>query len=135
MPTPALSDTTTHGIRVGATAFYLSEESKPDDHKYVFGYRVVMVNEGPATATLRTRYWKIIDANGQIEEVKGTGVVGQNPRLAPGEGFKYTSFCPLTTTWGTMEGSYEFVREDGSTFTVKIGRFYLTMAAPKEAAS
>ena len=123
--TPQLSDTLTHGIRVGATAFYLPQESSPEDGKFLFGYRIVIVNEGSVTATLRTRHWKIIDAAGTIEEVHGEGVVGQQPRLAPGEGFKYTSCCPLTTQWGTMEGHYEFETESGEKLPVKIGRFYL----------
>ena len=123
--TPPLSDTTTHGIRVGATAFFLPEESAPDQGKYLFGYRIVIVNEGKLTATLRTRHWMIIDANGTVEEVKGEGVVGQQPRLWPGEGFKYTSYCPLTTEWGTMEGEYEFETDEGERLAVKIGRFYL----------
>jgi ApaG protein len=71
------------------------------------------------------RHWTIIDANGHVEEIKGAGVIGQQPRLAPGEGFKYTSYCPLTTPWGTMEGAYHFERDDGSPLQVKIGRFYL----------
>jgi len=125
MTTPALSDTTTHGIRVGATAFYLPSESNADEKRFVFGYRIVIVNEGKTPATLRTRHWKIIDADGHIEEISGPGVVGQQPRLAPGDGFKYTSYCPLKTPWGTMEGSYQFHREDGSLFDVAIGRFYL----------
>ena len=125
MPTPALSDTTTHGIRVGATAFYLPEESQPGEGRYVFGYRIVIVNESDTTATLRTRYWKIIDAAGAVEEVNGEGVVGQQPRLGPGEGFKYTSYCPLHTPWGTMEGFYRFERDGGEPFEVRIGRFYL----------
>ena len=125
MATPALSDTVTHGIRVGATAFYLPDESMPDDRRYVFGYRIVIVNEGKLTATLRSRHWIIIDGNGTVEEVRGEGVVGQQPRLAPGDGFKYTSFCPLTTEWGTMEGTYEFETDAGKLLTVKIGRFYL----------
>ena len=124
-PTPPLSDTTTNGIRVGATAFYLPEESSPHEKRFLFGYRIVIVNEGKLTATLRTRHWIIIDANGTVEEVKGEGVVGQKPRLGPGEGFKYTSYCPLTTEWGTMEGDYEFHTDTGETFRVKIGRFYL----------
>ena len=123
--TPQLSDTVTHGIRVGATAFYLPEESLPDERRYLFGYRIVIVNEGKVTATLRTRHWKIIDARGTIEEVHGEGVVGQQPRLAPGEGFKYTSYCPLTTEWGTMEGHYDFVTDTGEKLPVTIGRFYL----------
>src|SRR3954468_3167088 len=123
MPTPALSDTSTEGIRVGATAFYLPGESDPDAHRYVFGYRIVIVNEGQVTATLRSRHWVITDAEGHVEEVKGQGVIGEQPRLAPGDGFKYTSYCPLATSWGTMEGTYQFEREDGSLFDVKIGRF------------
>lgn len=127
MPTPALSDTTTEGIRVGATAFFLPHESDAEERRYVFGYRIVIANEGTRTATLRTRHWVIIDADGNVEEVKGGGVVGEYPRLAPGQAFKYTSYCPLKTPWGTMEGTYQFEREDGEIFDVKIGRFYLAM--------
>jgi ApaG protein len=127
MTTPALSDTTTDGIRVGATAFYLPEESDVDGKRYVFGYRIVIVNDGSQNATLRTRYWKIIDAKGNIDEVRGDGVVGEQPRLAPGQAFKYTSYCPLPTEWGTMEGTYQFERDDGEKFDVKIGRFYLAV--------
>jgi len=125
MSTPALSDTTTNGIRVGATAFFMPEESSPEEHHFLFGYRIVIVNEGKLTATLRRRHWIIIDANGAVEEVKGEGVVGQQPRLAPGDGFKYTSYCPLATAWGTMEGTYEFETDDALRFPVKIGRFFL----------
>ena len=135
MPTPALSDTTTNGIRVGATAFFLPEESDPDHKKFRFGYRIVIVNEGTTTATLRNRYWRIIDGNGVIEEVKGEGVVGQQPRLEPGQGFKYTSYCPLTTSWGTMEGEYDFETETGEHFAVRIGRFYLTSTKTAEPAA
>ena len=123
--TPLLSDTITNGIRVGATAYYLPEESSPEEHRFLFGYRIVIVNEGQTTATLRSRHWMIIDADGTVEEVKGEGVVGQQPRLAPGEGFKYTSYCPLATEWGTMEGAYDFEADTGEHFEVKIGRFYL----------
>ncbi|HVX83816.1 MAG TPA: Co2+/Mg2+ efflux protein ApaG [Phycisphaerae bacterium] len=125
MPTPALSDTTTDGIRVGATAFYIPEESSPDEDRYVFGYRIVIVNEGLHPATLRSRHWVIIDAEGQAKEVSGDGVVGQQPRLSPGQAFKYTSYCPLGTSWGTMEGTYHFTRDTGDEFDVVIGRFYL----------
>jgi ApaG protein len=121
-----MSEAVTEGIRVGATAYYLPAESNLDQHRYVFGYRIVIVNESKIAATLRTRHWIIIDGDGQVEEVRGKGVVGEQPRLEPGKGFKYNSYCPLTTPWGTMEGSYQFERDDGSTFRVKIGRFYLT---------
>src|SRR4051812_4533476 len=100
MPTPVLSDTTTEGVRVGATGFYLAGESAPEENRYVFGYRIVIVNEGAIAATLRSRHWIIIDGNGHVEEVKGAGVVGEQPRLGPTEGFKYTSYCPLSTPWG-----------------------------------
>jgi ApaG protein len=125
MTTPVLSDTTTNGIRVGATAFFIPEESSPEEKRFLFGYRIVIVNEGAAPATLRSRHWMIIDARGTVEEVKGAGVVGQQPRLTPGDGFKYTSYCPLTTEWGTMEGHYEFEADSGERFKVRIGRFYL----------
>jgi ApaG protein len=126
MTTPALSDTTTEGVRIGAAAFYLPDESDPDEKRFVFGYRIVIVNDSKKIVTLRTRHWKVIDATGHVEEITGPGVVGEQPRLAPGEGFKYTSYCPLRTAWGTMEGHYNFERTDGSTFPAQIGRFYLT---------
>jgi ApaG protein len=129
MPTPAMSDTTTHGIRVGATAFYLPNESSPDDRRYLFGYNIVIVNTSDSPAQLLSRHWLIIDAHGRREEVRGPGVVGQTPRLLPGQAYKYQSFCPLQTTWGTMEGSYTFQRDDGQTFDAAIGRFYLVKDA------
>ena len=138
MSTPALSDTTTNGIRVGATAFFLPEESDADHKKFRFGYRIVIVNEGPSllprpATALRKR---IIDGNGVIEDVKGEGVVGQQPRLEPGQGFKYTSYCPLTTAWGTMEGEYDFFETDtGEHFAVRIGRFYLASTVTAEPAA
>jgi ApaG protein len=127
MPTPEMSDTTTQGIRVGATAYYLPEESEPDERRWVFGYTIVMVNVGDEPAQLLTRHWVIIDAHGRTEDVEGPGVVGETPRLAPGQAFKYQSFCPLRTEWGTMEGTYHFRRDDGTEFDVAIGRFYLRL--------
>lgn len=124
---PLMSDQTTHGVRVGANAFYLPDESTPEDNEYVFGYRIVILNESDRTVTLLTRHWDLIDAGGELREVDGEGVVGQKPRLAPGEAFKYHSFAVLATPWGTMEGSYQFRAEDNQEeLTVKIGRFYLT---------
>ena len=135
MPTPDMSDTTTQGVRVGATAFYLADQSDPDENKYLFGYNIVVSNEGEAPAQLISRHWVIIDGEGRREEVKGPGVVGQTPRLEPGQAFKYQSFCPLKTTWGTMEGSYTFQRDDGSTFEAAIGRFYLRLPSREPATS
>ncbi|MDB5353842.1 MAG: ApaG domain protein [Phycisphaerales bacterium] len=125
MATPEMSDTITQGIRVGATAYYLPEESDPDKRRFVFGYTVVVANVGAAPAQLLTRHWVIIDAQGRREDVHGPGVVGETPRLEPGQAFKYQSFCPIRTTWGTMEGEYQMRRDDGEMFDAKIGRFYL----------
>src|SRR3712207_2667213 len=125
MPTPELSDVTTHGVRVGATAYYLPEESDPDEPLYVFGYTIVIANQGDEPVQLLSRHWVIIDANGRREDVRGPGVVGETPRLEPGQAFKYRSFCPLRTPWGTMEGTYQMRRDTGETFDAEIGRFYL----------
>jgi ApaG protein len=125
MATPELSDTTTDGIRVGATAYYLPEESDPEQQKNVFGYTIVIANHGDTAAQLLSRHWIIIDGHGRREEVRGPGVVGETPRLEPGQAFKYQSFCPLRTSWGTMEGTYRMKRDDGAEFDAAIGRFFL----------
>jgi len=125
MGTPEFSDTTTEGVRVGATGYYLPEESDAEARKFVFGYTIVIANQGDAPVQLLTRHWVIIDGHGRREDVEGEGVVGQQPRLEPGQAFKYQSFCPLKTPWGTMEGTYEMKRDDGTTFDVKVARFYL----------
>jgi ApaG protein len=130
MATPEMSDTTTEGVRVGATAYFLPEESDPTDRKYLFGYTIVIKNDSEQPVQLVSRHWMIIDGNGNQEDVRGPGVVGQTPRLAPGQAFKYQSFCPLKTPWGTMEGEYQMRRDDGTTLQVKIGRFYLTAPQP-----
>jgi len=127
MPAPLLSDPLTHGIRVGASAEFSAADSDPTDRNFIFRYTITIANHGDAPAQLLSRHWIIIDANGQREDVRGPGVIGQTPRLLPGEKFQYQSFCPLRTPWGTMEGSYEMKRDDGETFTVGIDRFYLRM--------
>jgi ApaG protein len=132
MPTPSNSEAVTDGIRVTAAAFYMPDESDPEARQFRFGYRITISNEGAAAATLVSRHWVIIDADGTREEVEGPGVIGQTPRLEPGQGFKYTSYCPLKTPWGTMEGTYKFERDGGEEFEANIGRFYLVM--PKEMA-
>lgn len=119
------SDTLTDGIRVHARAWLLQEESDADVNLYVYGYRIRITNEGTERAKLLSRRWTILDANNQREEVSGEGVVGNQPDLGPGEMFEYVSRCPLRTEWGTMEGSYSFVRPDGQTFEARIGRFFL----------
>jgi ApaG protein len=129
MQTSAVSDTlaqsSTHGIRVTATAVYLPAESDPGMPRHVFRYDIVIANDGDTPAQLVSRHWIIIDANGRREEVEGPGVVGATPRLQPGEKFEYQSFCPLKTKWGTMEGAYHMQRDDGQKFDVAINRFYL----------
>ena len=126
-----MSDTITHGIRVRAIAAYLSEQSNPVESKFIFAYKISIGNEGTKRARLLSRHWVIINGNGDREDVEGPGVVGKTPNLAPGDVFEYTSFCPLDTEWGTMEGTYQMQREDGTTFDAVIGRFYLAMNAPQ----
>lgn len=123
------SDTTTEGFRVHAAAQFLPQESEPEDRRYVFGYRITITNVGAPTARLVSRHWIIVDSEGRREEVRGRGVVGEHPKLATGESYSYVSYCPLKTTWGTMEGSYTFQRDDGSQFQAVIGRFFLVPTA------
>jgi ApaG protein len=106
---------------------FLSEQSDPDNDKYLFAYTIRIVNSGQATAQLISRHWVITDANQHVEEVRGPGVVGEQPRLAPGEAFEYTSGCPLPTPFGSMRGSYQCVAEDGTAFEVPIPEFLLSV--------
>jgi ApaG protein len=126
----AHSDLVTEGIRVRAAAEYSTQESDPDRPLHVFVYRIQITNEGPQRARLESRHWVIVDANGNRHEVRGPGVVGKFPDICPGDSYEYTSHCPLTTSWGTMEGSYRFRREDGRMFDVAVGRFFLAQNAP-----
>jgi len=119
------SDVLTEGIRVQVAAQYLPERSDPDHARHLFAYRVRIRNEGELPATLRTRRWVIIDADGDTEIVEGAGVVGEEPRLEPGDVHEYVSGCPLETTWGTMEGHFGMERDDGSRFEAVVGRFFL----------
>jgi ApaG protein len=106
---------------------FLPEQSDPDNDKYLFAYTIRIVNSGQATAQLISRHWIITDANQHVEEVRGPGVVGEQPRLAPGEAFEYTSGCPLPTPFGSMRGSYQCVAEDGTAFDVPIPEFLLSV--------
>lgn len=119
------SITTTEGITIEVYPEFLESESAPQIGKYLWAYRIFIKNEGDSWAKLISRHWVIINADGDIEEVKGPGVVGYTPELKPGDSFTYTSFCPLDTPWGTMEGSYSFIRRDSSDFKAFINRFYL----------
>jgi len=119
------SDTVTQGVRVRVGAQFLPEQSSPEDGRFLFAYRVILQNEGTRRAKLLSRHWVIRDAHNEVTEVRGPGVVGEYPDLAPGESFEYVSGCPLPTEWGTMEGSFRMQREDGEQFDAAIGRFFL----------
>ena len=119
------SDEMTNGVRVRAAACYMEEESDPSMQQFLFGYRIRFDNEGEKTVQLLSRHWVIVDAQGRREEVRGAGVVGEQPTLEPGESFEYTSGCPLKTEWGTMEGTYLFRVDDEDQFEVNVGRFFL----------
>lgn len=124
------SDTITEGIRIHAAAQFLPHESDPTAKRFVFAYKITMTNQGSQAARLLSRHWIILDSENHRDEVRGPGVVGDNPDLQPGESYSYVSYCPLGTAWGTMEGSYLFERPDGGSFTVRIGRFFLVPSAP-----
>lgn len=124
-----MSVTVTEGIRVEVEARYIPERSAPEQAHYFFAYRVRIKNEGPAPAQLVTRHWIITDGTGRVEHVRGPGVVGETPRLEPGESFEYTSFCPLPTSSGSMRGSYQMVRDDGRQFDAAIEVFSLMAPA------
>jgi ApaG protein len=122
-----VSTATTDGIRVTVTAVYVPEQSSPRMRRYVFAYTVKIANEGNAIAQLRSRHWVITDGEGKVEEVRGPGVVGQQPTLKPGEEFEYTSGCVLQTPRGEMRGTYQMHRPDGPAFDANIAPFSLTL--------
>jgi ApaG protein len=105
---------------------FIEEQSSPAKNEYAFSYTVTITNTGKTAAQLISRTWVIDDANGERTEVKGLGVVGHQPYLEPGQSFEYTSGTPLTTSSGTMSGSYFFVGEDGDRFDIEIPQFMLT---------
>jgi ApaG protein len=122
------SDTTTRGIRIQVESNYLADRSSPKDSQFLFAYHVRISNVGTETAQLMTREWIITSADGEMERVKGPGVVGEFPVLAPGGAFEYTSYCPLKTSVGSMHGSYQMVTSDGEKFDAQITPF--TLAVP-----
>ncbi|QPC86735.1 Co2+/Mg2+ efflux protein ApaG [Mesorhizobium sp. NBSH29] len=117
--------TTTHQIVVRVEPFYLDDQSEPDENRYVWAYRVTIDNQSNDTVQLLSRYWQITDAAGHIEEVRGPGVVGEQPALDPGDCFQYTSGCPLSTPSGIMGGTYTMRNEHGETFDITIPTFSL----------
>ncbi len=122
-----MSDTVTRGIRVQVRSVYVPERSVPREQHFFFAYHVRISNEGGETAQLQSRHWIITDANGDVQEVRGPGVIGETPVLAPGAAFEYTSYCPLTTAVGTMQGSYTMTTPSGETFDAAINPFTLAM--------
>lgn len=114
-------------FEISAESFYVDEQSTPEDNKYVFAYTVTIRNAGSVPAQLRTRHWIITDADGKVQEVRGDGVVGEQPRLGPGEDFRYTSAALIETPVGTMQGSYRMVADDGVEFDAEIPVFRLSM--------
>jgi len=121
-----MSDTITNGIRIRVTSNYVMNKSNPAENRFLYSYRVVISNEGLEESTLISRHWIISNSFGQVEEVRGAGVVGETPTIYPGESFEYISFCPLDTEWGTMEGSYQMQQKNGSVFDALISSFLLT---------
>lgn len=121
------SEALTEGIRIQVTPSFIETHSDIERGRYIFAYKVVMTNEGSERAQLTNRSWNIVDASGTAHDVDGPGVVGQHPDLAPGESFEYSSYCPLPTPWGTMEGHYVFERPDKSTFQARVARFYFAV--------
>jgi ApaG protein len=115
----------TRGIKVTVRPNYLEGQSRPDDGHYVWAYTITLENHGRETVTLRTRYWKITDATGKVQEVRGAGVVGDQPTLKPGDTYEYSSGCPLTTGSGFMVGAYQMQTAGGELFNVDIPAFSL----------
>jgi ApaG protein len=115
----------THGIRIKVEPHYLEEQSSPDESYFFWAYTIEIANEGNSVVQLKTRHWRITDARGKTEEVRGPGVVGKTPVLDPGESFTYTSGCPLGTSSGIMVGSYQMQLQDGSLIDVAVPAFSL----------
>lgn len=120
--------TTTRGVTIDVRPEFLPNDSDPTQGLWMYAYHVRITNQGTDTVQLRTRHWIITDATGRVEEVRGPGVVGQQPVLEPGDHFDYSSGCPLPTPMGTMHGSYEMITSRGERFDAQIAPF--TLAEP-----
>jgi ApaG protein len=116
---------TTRGIQITVTPKYLADRSSAEDDRYFWAYTIEIVNKGEVTVQLKSRHWKITDARGKLEEVRGPGVVGEQPVLKPGDRFEYTSGVPLTTPTGMMAGTYQMVSEGGEKFDAEVPAFSL----------
>jgi len=114
-------------IRVEVETSYVDEQSDPNERRYVFSYTITIRNEGAVPARLLTRHWIITDANGKVQEARGDGVVGEQPHLKPGQGFRYTSGAVIETPVGAMQGTYEMIDDEGQRFDAPIQPFRLAM--------
>ena len=123
-----MSDTTTNGVRVEVQSIFVRERSSIEDNYFFFAYRVSISNVGESVVQLVSRHWLITNGDGKVEEVKGPGVVGEQPLLRSGQSFEYTSFCPLETPVGTMHGTFQMIGEEGEPFDAVISPF--TLAVP-----
>ena len=120
------SEAVTNGVRIHVESVYSPERSNPSQQQWFFLYTVTITNQGRETVQLVSRHWIITDGCGHIEEVKDTGVVGEQPILKPGESFEYTSGCPLSTAFGLMEGTYQMITDSGDRFDATIAPFTLS---------
>ena len=120
------SEAVTRGVRVSVLSEYAPDRSNPAKNEWFFLYTITITNEGSEIVQLISRHWLITDSGGHVEEVKGPGVVGQQPILGPGQSFTYTSGCPLSTPYGTMQGTYQMVARSGEFFDVTIAPFTLS---------
>ena len=115
-----------YDIEVSVETTYVTEHSEPEEDRFVFAYTITLFNRGSVSAQLLSRHWIITDADSQVEEVRGEGVVGEQPVLKPGEGFRYTSGAVIETPVGAMQGSYQMLAEDGQEFDTTIPKFVLS---------
>lgn len=115
----------TKNLTVTVVPEFLADHSRPDEGHYVWAYHITIANEGSDRVQLINRYWKIIDAEGRVQEVRGVGVVGEQPVLDPGEEYSYTSGCPLGTSSGVMLGAYEMTTDAGERFDISVPTFSL----------
>ncbi len=122
-----MSNTISKGIRIRVEPEYLPQRSDPTKPIYYFAYHISITNESEKIIQLISRYWHITDSNGNVEEIRGPGVVGKQPKLKKGELFKYTSFCPLPTEFGVMYGAFRMARDNGESFNARIKPFKLAV--------
>lgn len=122
-----MAESKKYDIKIDVNTNYIPEQSDPSSDRYVFAYTVTIANHGTASAQLISRHWIITDAENKVQEVRGLGVVGEQPFLKPGETFEYTSGTSMSSPVGTMRGSYQMVAEDGQKFDAEIPEFTLSM--------